>query len=545
MNGWIMLGQAVEYVILSPMVLAPKKEHSKTGLNPSKTAVLRQKLLRQEALIEQQCAGLELRDSRIERRNRIIESRDTRIRQLEELIRSFQQQRFGASSEKLSPDQLGLFNEAEELFEEPTPTEVKPHTRRSHGRPALPEDLPREEIVYDLDDADKVCPRDGAALKLIGEETSEQLEIIPATVKVIRHIRLKYACPCCDQHVATAAKPKQPLGKSIAGPGLLAYITTAKYQDALPLYRQIKIFERLGVDLDRSTLANWMIRCGELVQPLVNLMTERILEQPWVHMDETPVQVLKEPGKTAQSKSYMWVLGAGAPGQRAVVFRYDPTRTGAVPTDMLDGYRGTLMVDGYSGYEPVCNAQSLTRLGCWAHARRKFVEAKKAQPKGKTGRADQALAYIQKLYRVERQAKDGTAEQRKQLRQEKAKPLIAQLKQWLEKTSPRVPPQSSLGKALFYLDHQWPRLIRYLDDGQYPIDNNFLENAIRPFAIGRKNWLFANSQAGARASANLYTLIETAKGHGLEPYHYLRRVFTALPRAESVDDIEALLPHNL
>jgi len=515
------------------MVLAPKKKGSKVAFVASETAVLRQKLLTKQALIEQQSAG--------------IERRDERIRQLEELIKSFQQRQFGASSEKLSPDQLGLFNEAEECFEEPAPTgtEVKPHTRRSRGRPALPEDLPREEIIYDLDEADKVCPRDGAALKLIGEESSEQLEIIPATVKVIRHIRLKYACPCCDQHVATAAKPKQPLGKSIAGPGLLAYIATSKYQDALPLYRQNKIFERLGVNLDRTTLAHWMIRCGELVQPLINLMTERILEEPWVHMDETPVQVLKEPGKTAQSKSYMWVLGAGAPGHRSVVFHYDPGRSGAVPTEMLGDYQGALMVDGYSGYEPVCNAQSLLRLGCWTHARRKFVDAKKLQPKGKTGRADQALAYIQKLYLVERQAKAGTAEQRKQLRQEQAAPVIAQLKQWLEKTTPRVPPQSSLGKGLYYLTQQWPRLIRYLDDGQYPIDNNFLENAIRPFAIGRKNWVFANSQAGARASANLYTLIETAEGHGLEPYHYLRQVFSVLPRAENVDDIAALLPHNL
>jgi transposase len=177
--------------------------------------------------------------------------------------------------------------------------------------------------------------------------------------------------------------------------------------------------------------------------------------------------------------------------------------------------------------------------------RSKFVEVKKAQPKGKTGRSDQALAYIQKLYRVEKQANAATPEQRKQLRQEKAKPVIAQLKTWLDKTNPRVPPKSKLGLALYYLNHQWPRLVRYLNDGQYPIDNNFLENAIRPFAIGRKNWMFANSQAGARASANLYTLIETAKGHGLEPYHYLHRVFKALPRAENVDDIDAMLPHNL
>jgi len=344
--------------------------------------------------------------------------------------------------------------------------------------------------------------------------------------------------------VVTADKPKQPLGKSIAGPGLLAYISTSKYADALPLYRMCIILSRLRIKLTRSTLAYWMIRCGELVQPLIDLLTERILEHPWVHMDETPVQVLKEPGKRAQSKSYMWVLGAGAPGYRSVIFRYDPGRSGAVPKAMLHGYQGTLMADAYSGYDPVCTIQLLLRLGCWSHARRKFVDAKKVQPKGKIGRADQALAYIQKLYAVERQAKDCTAEQRLRLRQELAVPVMAQLKAWLEKTLPQVPPKSVLGKALHYLDKQWTRLNRYLEDGRYPIDNNFIENAIRPFAIGRKNWLFSNSQAGARASANLYTLIETAKGHGLEPYQYLRQVFIKLPQAKTAQDIEALLPHH-
>ena len=216
---------------------------------------------------------------------------------------------------------------------------------------------------------------------------------------------------------------------------MLAYIAIAKYLDALPLYRLNKIFKRLGIELDRGTLALWMIRCGELIQPLIDLITERILEQSWVHMDETTVQVLKEPGKRAQSKSYMWVLGAGAPGHRSVVFRYDPGRSGAVPKAMLSGYQGTLMVDAYSGYDPVCAIQSLLRLGCWAHARRKFVDAKKIQPKGKTGRADQALTYIQKLYAVERQAKDYTAEQRLRLRQEQAVPVMAQLKAWLEQTN--------------------------------------------------------------------------------------------------------------
>ena len=274
------------------------------SLSAAEAQALRQQLLEQEAIIERQ---------------------SKRIQSLHELLRTLRQSQYGASSEKLSPDQLGLFNEGEEAVEseEPVETEVQGHTRRSRGRPALPEDLPREEIIYDLDDAEKQCPHDGSALEVIGQECSEQLEIIPATVKVLRHVRLKYACPCCEQHVATARKPKQLLGKSIAAPGLLAYVATSKYQDALPLYRQSAIFERLGIDLDRSTLANWMIRCGDAVEPLIDRLTEHILSHPVVQMDETPVQVLKEPGKAAESKSYMWVLGAGPPQQRSVIFRYD------------------------------------------------------------------------------------------------------------------------------------------------------------------------------------------------------------------------------
>jgi transposase len=472
-----------------------------------------------------------------------LEAREARIRQLEEIIRTFQRKTFAGTSEQVSAAQMGLFNEAEEIEAtgEPEVT-IQPHTRRRRGRPALPPELPREEVIHDLPEADKVCPHDGAALEQIGQETSEQLDIVPAQVKVIRHVRLKYACPCCQQHVATAAKPAQPLGKSIAAPGLLAYIATAKYADALPLYRQVSQFARSGVELDRTTLANWMIKCGELVQPLINRLTELILEQPVIGMDETTVQVLEEPGKPAQSNSYMWVMGAGPPEQRLLVYHYEPSRSSSVPLDRLEGFAGALMADGYSGYGVACRTHGIHRLGCWAHARRKFFDAAKLQPKGKTGRPDQALAMINKLYLIERQARELDPKQRHQLRQEKSQPELDKLQAWLSKTLPRVAPKTKLGEALHYLDNQWSALIRYLDDGRYPIDNNAIENAIRPFAIGRKNWLFSKTQAGARASANLYSLIETAKGHSIEPYTYLRHVFKELPLAETVDDIDALLP---
>lgn len=481
-----------------------------------------------------------------------LDSKNSYIQQLEQYIKTLRQKQFGTSSEKSSIDQLGLFNEAELSdrtddtdTEQPKSTPVAAHTRTKRPRISIPADLPREDIIHDLPDDQKVCPHDGTALKAIGEETHEQLDIIPAQVKVLRHIRKKYACPCCERYLITANKPKQPIEKSIASPGLLAYVAINKYVDALPLYRQSEIFKRLGIELDRTNLANWMIKSGELIQPLINLLQDRLLEQAALHMDETPVQVLNEPGKSAQRQSYMWVLASTQQHRSpAVLFHYADTRSGDIPKQQLAGYCGALMVDGYEGYQGACDQQQLTRLGCWAHARRKFVEAQRQQPKGKTGKADQAIAFIQKLYAIEKRSKELPPDERHPLRQRHAKPVIDKLHQWLQKSLPTTPPKSSLGKALTYLHNQWPRLIGYLDDGQYPIDNNRAENAIRPFVIGRKNWLFSASVKGAQASANLYSLIETAKANGLEPYQYLREVFTELPQAETVEQIEKLLPWN-
>ena len=287
-----------------------------------------------------------------------------------------------------------------------------------------------------------------------------------------------------------------------------------------------------------------MIQCGELIQPLINLLQDQLLARSLVHMDETTLQVLNEPGKTAQSKSYLWLM-ASFTHQPITLFHYDPGRSQQVPLDLLDASVNTLMVDGYEWYQKACDNYGIKRLGCWAHARRKFMDAKKIQPKGKTGKADQALAFIQKLYLIEKQVKDDPPGQRYQVRQEQAKPIIEQIKTWLDKSLLHVPPKTALGKALTYLHNQWPRLIGYLEDGSYPIDNNLAENAIRPFAVGRKNWLFANSQAGAKPSANLYSLIQTAKANGLNPYEYLKHVFKELPNATAVEDMEKLLPWNL
>ena len=496
---------------------------------------------------------LQDKDTELQRKESTVNTQRQRIQQLLEQLAQARQQRFGRSSEQLNPHQLSLFDEAEHACDDdalesaPSDTDsitVKPHRRKKRGRVALPDDLPREERIYDLSAEQRICPHDGTSLKAIGEASSEQLDIVPAQVKVIRHICKKYACPHCQSYIVTARKPKQPIESSIASAGLLAHVITSKYQDSLPLHRQETIFRRIGVDLKRNTLANWMIHCGTLIQPLINALSDRLLEQPIIHMDETPVRVLRPEQGSSTKKHYMWVQRAGPPDKsyHDVIFHYADSRSGAVAEYLLSGYRGTIMVDGYSAYNQL-KSDEIQRLGCWAHARRKFHEAKQAQPKGKSGKADQALAWIQKLYAIEKQVMQlDTEPERRAYRQQHSKPVVDKLNQWREKNLLITPPETALGKALVYLTNQWNYLSVYIEHGDYPIDNNPAENAIRPFVLGRKNWLFSNSTRGAKASANLYSLIETAKAHQVEPHAYLKWVLEKLPQMEDLNNVEQLLP---
>jgi len=461
--------------------------------------------------------------------------------------------RYAASSEKLSPDQIWLFDEAELEGEAELGTAaddgdeitVAAHKRKKHGRKALPDHLPRIDVIHELPESMRRCDHDGQLLTEIDEVISEQLDIIPAKIQVIRHIRKKYACDC-GQCIKTAPLPAQPIPKSMVSPGLLAHITVSKYQDALPLYRQETILQRIGVDIPRATLANWMIQAGDLIQPLINLMHERLLSYDIVQMDETTVQVLKESGKTAQSKSFLWLQRGGPPAHPVGLYHYDPGRGAGVAKRLLEGFRGYLQTDGYDGYNAAVATHHLTQVGCMAHARRKFADAVKAQGKSKKrGKAHRGLALIQRLYGIEKQARKLEPEKRHAHRKVHAQPVLGEIRTWLDQTLPQVPPRSATGKALNYLHNEWDKLIRYLDDGRLEIDNNLAENAIRPFVVGRKNWLFSDSVKGVGASANLYSLIETAKANGLEPYAYLRYLFTELPKAETVGAIEALLPGNL
>jgi transposase len=476
---------------------------------------------------------------------------------LQETIRLLLHKRFGAKSEKYPAEQSDLFNEAEAYGEDEGITQVDaeadlplsattpPSAKR--GRKALPTEFPRVDIVHELPEGQRHCS-EGHALVVIGEEVSEQLDIIPAKIQVLRHIRKKYACPCCSAGVKTAPLPPQPIPKSNASAGLLAYIVTAKFLDALPLYRQSKQFQRIGVHLPRATLANWMIRCGALIQPLHNVMREQLNNYPIQQMDETTVQVLKEDGKAAANLSYMWVQRGGPPEQPVILFNYSPTRSQTVADQLLYGFQGILQTDGYVGYSTPCTKNSLRHAGCWAHVRRKFDEALKAQdPKVplKTGKASEALATIQELYRIEKHIKDKSPTEKAKIRQLKAIPILTAMKDWLDMSLTQVPPSTLTGKALAYLSNQWPTLIVYCEDGRLDIDNNAIERAIRPFVIGRNNWMFSDTVKGVNASANLYSLVETAKLNGLEPYRYLHHVFNELPKALTLEDIEQLLPWNV
>jgi transposase len=513
---------------------------------PDDPEALRELALRQHEQIRAHLHQLDEKSS-------LVDAQAEEIRVLREYIRLLKHHRFGRTSEKSSGEQIRLFNEAEleaggAEAEDEAPIAVEAHTRRKRGRKPLPDWIPRVEIVHDLPDEQKVCAEDGTPLERIGEEVSEQLEFVPAKLRVLRHVRPKYACQTCRTGIHTAPMPPQPIPKSLASPTLLAHVAVSKYADGLPLYRQETMFRRLGIDLPRASLANWMVKTGELVQPLVNLLREDLLASGFVQCDETRYQVLKEPGKPATSQSYLWVQRS----EDVVLYDYDSSRSAEVPKRLLAGFEGFLQTDGYGGYGAIGQEPGITHVGCWAHARRKFDEALKAQKTGskkkrspKESKALQGLAFIQKLYQIERQIQEKPPDEVHRIRQERSRPVVEKLRTWLTETIPRVPPQSLTGKALAYLEGQWPKLIRVLDDGRLPLDTNRVENAIRPFVVGRKGWLFADTVRGAEASANLYSMIETAKASGLEPFAYLRHLFTELPKATHLPQVEALLPRNL
>jgi transposase len=436
--------------------------------------------------------------------------------------------------------------------------DVPAHRRAKRGRKPLDPSLPREVLRHELPDHERVCPHDSARLSEIGVQVSEQLDIVPQQVRVIRHERVKYACPCCDGGLRLAAKPAQVIPKGLLTEAALAWVIASKYLDGLPLYRQAALLGRFGgADLSRNTLAASVVRVGQAVQPVVNLLRDALLDAFLVHGDETEVQVLKEPGRTAQAKSYMWVQmtevsGAQGTGPPIRLFGYSPGRSTHSAQALYEGMRpgGVLMSDGYEPYAAIAEQHRLVHLGCWAHCRRYFHEALQALPKDRRGPQQLPARFIEligQLYKVEADARRENldAQMLQHRRTQHRAPVLEQIEALALQHLHGVLPGSLLGKALHYLTAQWPKLVRYVDDGRYPIDNNVCENAIRPFVVGRRNWLFADTVAGAHASANLYSLLQTCVANGIDGYQYLTALLVALPKARTVEDFEALLPWRL
>ncbi len=469
---------------------------------------------------------------------RIIAEYEVEVRLLREQVRHLYDRLFGRKSEKSrygeNSPQLPLFDMPEPDPEsepiEPETVAITSHRRRKKGRQPLPEALPRVEIVHDIDEQEKTC-HCGSPLSKIGEEVSEKLDIIPAVIQVVRHIRPKYSCKACEnaaeqgKTVTIAPTPVQLIPKGIASGRLMAHILYRKFALSLPFYRQEREFSQMG-------------------------LKEEILSGPLINADETTVQVLKEPGRSANSKSYMWVFRGGPPDTPALYFHYHPSRSGDVASDFLKEYQGVVQTDGYFGYDFLDSKEHITHLGCMAHARRKFVAAQKARGKNSkksSSGPDIALKYIKDIYRIERKAKKLHLSDKEllALRQQEAKPILKAMHAWLIKKSRQVVPKSLLGKAVAYTLSQWHRLEAYLEHPFATPDNNLAENAIRPFCVGRKNWLFAGTPAGAEASAILYSLVETAKANHLDPYKYLRYLFEKLPFAKTTQEYRKLMPSRL
>jgi transposase len=512
---------------------------------------------------------------------------------LDQLLRRL----YGPRSERLNPDQLLLFAEpaAGEAVTPPPPTDpveaAKPR-RKGHGRQRLPKHLPPDRRVYELSEAECLCQSCGQSRVVIGQEVSEQLDYEPASLTVIEHVRLTYACPCCEKHrqagatagpaaptatapaspapapisvaelsdpaticlipvraaastFRTAPRPPSPIARGLAGPGLLAHLIVSKFCDHLPLYRCERMLFRFGVNLSRSTLCDWLAQSAGLLRPLWALLRAQVLQSRVIQTDDTPVRVQAQAGSAAH-QGRLWVQ-AGDAAHRYLVYLYSPNREGQWPQTFLAGYTGFLQGDAYAGYDALFAMGAVVEVGCWAHARRKFFEAQKTDPEG----ALYALGAIRQLYAVEREAAEQASKQelsradfealRLRLRQAQAVPLLKSFGEWLDKQAALALPKSPLGEAVGYARNQWAALQRFTTARFLEIDNNAAERALRAVAIGRKNYLFFGSDVGGETAAVLYTFTQTCQALGIEPWRYLRDVLERLP-SHPADRLAELLP---
>lgn len=487
-----------------------------------------------------------------------------RIAELEALVSYYEGQlrlarhrRFGASSEKSEYDQLSFFNEAEATADanipEPELVEIEKHYRKARRsvKDRLPEDLAVEIVEHDLPLEDQVCPECGGSMHVMGREIRRELKLVPAKAVIVEHVRKVYTCRDCEKDECGVPIRKAPMDEpvikgSFASPEAVAQIMTQKFVMGAPLYRQEQEWKRNGIQLSRQTMSNWLIRCAEdWLEPIYDALHEIMVENYIaLHADETTLQVLREPDKTAQSQSYMWLYrtsGFNQHGSRTlfpiVLYDYQPDRRAKRPDDFLRGFKGYLHTDGYAGYHGL--SKDITIVGCWAHARRKFDEALKSLPPGDPNQSNALVGkqYCDKLFAIEKSLEDASPQERYEKRQELAKPLLDEFFVWLDSLHMA---KNVLGKAVKYTLGQRKYLERYLLDGQLEISNNRAERSIKPFVIDRKNFLFANTPRGARASAITFSIIETAKECGLDPYRYLTYIFKNAPNWNIRNDIDRL-----
>jgi len=475
-------------------------------------------------------------------------SRDAEIEHLKLLIAKLRRMQFGSSSEKVGRQIEQLELRLVELEESRTKESLEREgsaAERTVARPArrpLPEHLRREVQTYLP--KEEACPDCGGKLKRLGEDASEILEYVRERIKVIRQVRPKLACAGCDR-ILQAAAPSRPIARSVAGPGLLAHVLISKYGDHLPLYRQTQIYAREGVDLDRSTLAEWVGGSSRLLQPLVETLRRHVMSCDKLHADDTPVPVLAPGlGKTKTGRLWTYVRDdrpAGDATPPAVWFCYSPDRKGEHPKEHLSSFSGTLQADGYAGFEQIYETGRIQEAACWAHVRRKFYDLQVAH---KSPVAMEALERIAGLYAIESEIRGRSPDERREIRNLRSRPLLDSLKQWLEETLGKLSRKSDTALAVRYALGRWEALLRYCDNGRLEIDNNAAERALRVVALGRKNFLFAGSDGGGESAAAMYSLIGTAKLNGLDPESYLRNVLSRIAD-HPINRIEELLPWNV
>lgn len=496
---------------------------------------------------------LENMQKALDKSNKIIEEQAVQNKLLEQKVDYLTRQLFSQRSEKLPDGQLSLFcdlenNEVEEEKEEKV--EIT-YVRSKGGKKRPPAHLPRVRVEHDIPDEEKICSC-GCMKKVIKEVVSEQYDVIPATFQVIQNVRFVYACSSkCGIGPKTTPLAPQMLPKCQVTPSFLATIATQKFEDHLPLYRQVKMYSsRFGIEFTTTTFSNWMIKAHQLLlTPMINLLNDKLLQSDYIQADETTLQVLNEEGREAKQKSYIWVRGTTV-NQKIVLMDYSATRAKSNANTIFKGFeKGYLQTDGYAGYNDIANNPDIEQLGCWAHVRRKFtdtVKNSKVDDKSKT-LASNMILKIRKLYKIEKDIKDDLPDKKQKVREEKSTPIINDIKKYIDEyIDTAIALDGYIKKAFVYINNQFPKLIVYLQDGRLNIDNNVAENHVRPIALGRKNWLFANSVDGAKSLTGWYSIIETAKMNKLDPYKYLTHILTQIPIfIHENKSLEDLLPWNV